>query len=266
MPDQADYQQPGRLKDYGAPLPVIEIYPCLQGEGAYPGRPLIAVRTTGCTHRCYFGEAGGWCDTWYASIHPEKGRYCFNDIIAAFNQYPHIRGMMLTGGAPTMHPRLLNELSHFARQRGIAITLETEGSHFIATDYPLDYISLSPKLSNSVPVAGQLTPRGRAVDERLIRQHNKYRLNIPAMRQLLDYHKDYQYKPVWDGTEESRHEIEQLRCTLAIPGSKTFVMPAGQTREQLIALYGKTMEMCLQNGYGFSGRSHIIAFDDQRGV
>jgi len=61
-----------RISDYNKILPVLEVYRCVQSEGSRFGRPTIAVRTTGCTHRCYFGE-GGWCDSWYTSIHPEKG-------------------------------------------------------------------------------------------------------------------------------------------------------------------------------------------------
>ena len=88
---------PARINDYNKILPVIEIYPCLQGEGSRTGVPTIAVRTTGCTHRCYFGSIGGWCDTWYSSIHAEKGKYCFNDIVEAYNDNPNIKEMMLTG-------------------------------------------------------------------------------------------------------------------------------------------------------------------------
>ena len=99
-------------------------------EGSRFGRPTIAVRTTGCTHRCFFGE-GGWCDSWYTSIHPEKGTFNFNDIIKIYDENPHISEMMLTGGSPTMHPALVNELTHFAHERNILITIETEGSHFL---------------------------------------------------------------------------------------------------------------------------------------
>ena len=37
---------------------------------------------------------------------------------------------MLTGGSPTMHPALVNELTHFAHENNIFITIETEGSSF----------------------------------------------------------------------------------------------------------------------------------------
>jgi 7-carboxy-7-deazaguanine synthase len=173
---------------------------------------------------------------------------------------------MLTGGSPTMHPALVNELTHFAKKRGIFITIETEGSHFLETDYPIDLISLSPKFSNSVPQLGYKTPRGKDVDERMIKQHNKFRLNFEAIKKTLVYHKDYHFKPVWDGTEENLNEIEEFRRGLNIPKNKTFIMPAGDTRETLIEMYPKVFEMCAEKGYNMTGRDHIIAFDDQRGV
>ena len=85
-----------RITDYAKTLPIVELYRCVQSEGSRFGRPTIAVRTTGCTHRCWFGE-GGWCDSWYTSIHPEKGIYTFNDIIKIYDENPHIKEMMLTG-------------------------------------------------------------------------------------------------------------------------------------------------------------------------
>ena len=149
-----------RIEDYNKVLPIVELYRCVQSEGSRFGRPTIAVRTTGCTHRCWFGE-GGWCDSWYTSIHPEKGTFTFNDIINIYDENPHVKEMMLTGGSPTMHAALVNELTHFAHERGIIITIETEGSHFVPTDHPIDLISLSPKFSNSVPRVGITTPGGK---------------------------------------------------------------------------------------------------------
>jgi 7-carboxy-7-deazaguanine synthase len=254
-----------RIEDYNKTLPIVELYRCVQSEGSRFGRPTIAVRTTGCTHRCFFGE-GGWCDSWYTSIHPEKGKYTFNDIIKIYNENPHIKEMMLTGGAPTMHAALVNELTHFAHERDILITIETEGSHFVETDYPIGLISLSPKFSNSVPVLGETTPQGVVTDEKMVRQHNKFRLNHSTIRSMIDYHTDYHYKPVWDGTEENLNEIEAFRVALEIPKDKTYIMPAGDTREELIKMYPLVFEMCAEKGYNMTGRDHIIAYDTKRGV
>jgi 7-carboxy-7-deazaguanine synthase len=244
---------------------VIEIYPCVQSEGSRQGRPTVAVRTTGCTHRCWFGE-GGWCDSWYTSIHPEKGKFTFNDIVKIYDENPHIKEMMLTGGAPTMHPALVNELTHFANERGILITMETEGSHFIETDFPIGLLSISPKFSNSVPRVGILTPLGKEVDQKFVDQHNKYRLNIPEIKKMIEFHSDYHLKPVWDGTEENLAEIEAFRVELGIPKNKTWIMPAGDTAEELTRMYPISIEMCTKEGYNWTGRDHIIAYGQKRGV
>ena len=254
-----------RIEDYNKILPVLEVYRCVQSEGSRFGRPTIAVRTTGCTHRCYFGE-GGWCDSWYTSIHPEKGTFSFNDIIKIYDENPHVKEMMLTGGSPTMHPALVNELKHFANERDILITIETEGSHYIETDYPIGLLSLSPKFSNSVPVVGAVTPAGKIIDEKFIKIHNRLRQNTDAIKKMIEYHDDYHFKPVWDGTEENLQEIEAYRIELGVPKDKTYVMPAGDTRETLTKMYPLVFEMVAEHGYNMTGRDHIIAYDTERGV
>ena len=181
------------IEDYDKTLPILEIYTAVQSEGSRQGYPTVVVRTTGCTHRCYFGE-GGWCDSWYTSIHPEKGTFNFNDIIKMYDENPHISEMMLTGGSPTMHPALVNELTHFAYKRCIFITIETEGSHFVETDHPIGLLSISPKFKNSVPVVGAVTPQGKIVDEKMITQHNKFRMNIDNIAKMIYFHQDQTLK------------------------------------------------------------------------
>ena len=246
---------------------IIELYTAVQSEGSRAGMPTIVVRTTGCTHRCWFGD-GGWCDSFYTSIHPEKAKYSFNDIITIYNNNPHIREMMITGGSPTMWPKLVNELTHFAYQRGIFITIETEGSHFIETDYPIGLVSLSPKFSNSNPRIGILTPQDKEVDQKMIDQHNKLRLNKDAIRQMLEYHDDFHFKPVCNPVEmpEVWEEIEAFRHEMDISKRKTWIMPPGDTREELIRVYPMVMDFCRDNGYNFTGREHIIAFNTKREV
>ncbi len=174
----------GRIEDYDKVLPILEVYRCVQSEGSRFGRPTIAVRTTGCTHRCYFGE-GGWCDSWYTSVHPEKGTFTFNDIIKIYDENPHVEEMMLTGGSPTMHPALVNELTHFANERGILITIETEGSHFLETDHPIGLLSISPKFSNSVPVVGAILLMGQLRMRRWLRRTIVFALTLKPLERVL---------------------------------------------------------------------------------
>ena len=251
-----------RLRSYEKPLQVLELYTAVQSEGSRQGYPTIVVRTSGCTHRCYFGE-GGWCDSWYTSIHPERGTFCFNDIIKMYDDHPHIKEMMLTGGSPTMHPALVND---FANERGIFITIETEGSHFLETDYPINLLSISPKFTNSIPVVGAKTPLGEIVDEKMIIKHNSKRCNIEAIRQSIEYHDDYHIKPVLDKELSIVQEVEELVKELNVPNEKIWAMPAGDDRISLMESYPIVMDFVRDRGWRFTGRSHIMAFDTERCV
>ena len=279
----------GRIEDYSKVLPIVELYTAVQSEGSRAGYPTIVIRTTGCTHRCFFGE-GGWCDSWYTSIHPEKGTFSLNDIIKMYDENPHISEMMLTGGSPTMHPALVNELTHFAHERNLFITIETEGSHFLPTDYPIGLISLSPKFANSVPVLGVATPQGKITDQKMIDQHNKFRMNYKAMAQMIAYHNSFHLKPVIDKDLSIIPEYEEFMDRLAqelrtVQGvndiyfdymedseikqylkDNTWMMPAGDDRPALFETYPIVMNYCRDNGYKFTGREHIMAFGTERCV
>ena len=254
-----------RIEDYNKVLPILELYTAVQSEGSRQGYPTIVVRTSGCTHRCYFGE-GGWCDSWYTSIHPEKGKYSFQDIIDMYDANPHISEMMLTGGSPTMHPKIVNELTHLANERDIFITIETEGSHFLATDYPINLLSISPKFSNSVPVLGVETPQGAITDQKMIDRHNKFRVNKDAIKESINYHLDYHIKPVLDKDLSMVNEVEEFLKDLEIPDDKVWAMPAGDSRESLKESYPIVMNFVRDRGWRYTGRSHIMAFGTERCV
>ena len=280
----------GRIEDYNKVLPIVELYTAVQSEGSRAGYPTIVIRTTGCTHRCFFGE-GGWCDSWYTSIHPEKGTFTFNDIIKMYDENPHISEMMLTGGAPTMHPALVNELTHFANERNIFTTIETEGSHFLATDHPIGLVSISPKFANSIPVLGTATPQGKITDQKMIDQHNKFRLNYNAIARMIAYHNSFHLKPVIDKDLAIIPEYEEFLEKLAIELQNlkdmqlaffytvsdvdyiqeflkfnTWMMPAGDDRPALFESYPVVMNYCRDKGYKFTGREHIMAFGTERCV
>jgi 7-carboxy-7-deazaguanine synthase len=67
---------------------------------------------------------------------------------------------------------------------------------------------------------------------------------MKAIAQTLAYHSDYHYKPVYDGHKGTLEEIEAFRVKHNIPKNKTWLMPAGDTREELI----KTISNLIRNG------------------
>ena len=87
-----------------------------------------------------------------------------------------------------------------------------------------------------------------------------------AIFKTLAYHQYYHFKSLWDGTEENLAEIQVFRLEMKIPKNKTFITPAGDTREQLIKMYPLVFEMVAEHGYNMTGRDHIIAYNTERGV
>ena len=84
---------------------------------------------------------------------------------------------------------------------------------------------------------------------------------------MIEFHSDYHLKPVWDGEDkETLNEILDCIVELNIPSDKVWFMPAGDTREALIKSYPKVMDWVRDNGFRFTGRPHIIAFDTERCV
>ena len=243
-------------------IPINEIYTCLQGEGKLMGIPHILIRVTGCKLRCQF--ANSFCDTPYSSWSPEKGRFSYDDIHNFYEKHSHIKHTMITGGGPTSHPEMLQELCKIGKQYGHYITIETEGSEYVSTVG--DLISLSPKLSNSTPRPGTVMPfTGKKVTEKQKEQHEKGRCNYEAMKMLLDVHPDYQLKPVIS-SEKDLQEVKELQEILSIPNNKVWLMPEGLEPKQLNKRRRWLMDLCTEQGYNFTDRLHIIAYGDIRGV
>ena len=243
-------------------IPINEIYTCLQGEGKLTGVPHILIRVTGCRLRCQF--ANSFCDTPYSSWGPEKGKLTYKDIFEFYEDNRHIKHTMITGGGPTLHKDMLIELCNLAKEFNHYITIETEGSEFVATC--ADLISLSSKLSNSTPVPGTWMPYlNREVTESDKKQHEKWRQNYQAMKALITYHPDYQFKPVIS-TEKDLEEVKYVQEILDIPNDKVWLMPEGIDKEQVESRRKWLSELCQKEGYNFTDRLHILIYGDQRGV
>ena len=132
------------------PLPVMEHFYTIQGEGNHQGRAAYFIRLGGCDVGCV------WCDvkdSWDASKHPLVSIDALIKLVAATSA----KLVVITGGEPLMHE--LTALTTALQTAGFETNIETSGSHALTGSW--DWICLSPKkfkapLPTVVPFANEL--------------------------------------------------------------------------------------------------------------
>jgi organic radical activating enzyme len=133
-----------------APLPVMEHFHTLQGEGAHQGRSAYFIRLGGCDVGCV------WCDvkdSWDRHRHPLRSV----SELTGFVKSTSAPIAVVTGGEPLMHD--LGPLTLALRDKGVRTHLETSGAHPMSGVW--DWICLSPKkfkapLPELMPMADEL--------------------------------------------------------------------------------------------------------------
>ncbi len=118
----------------GTKLPLVEDFYTIQGEGFHTGKPAYFIRLGGCDVGC------AWCDakyTWNPRMYPPTPiEEIVERAVACAAQ-----SIVITGGEPLMYP--LDALTQMLKEKGLAIFLETSGSHPFSGTF--DWVCLSPK-------------------------------------------------------------------------------------------------------------------------
>jgi 7-carboxy-7-deazaguanine synthase len=116
------------------PLPVMEQFYTLQGEGIWAGSAAYFVRLAGCDVGCH------WCDvkeSW--SVAPSQ--YISVAEIAAQAKATGANRVVITGGEPSIYD--LSALTRSLHEASMFVHIETAGVHAPSGD--IDWICLSPK-------------------------------------------------------------------------------------------------------------------------
>ncbi len=241
---------------------IIDLHTCIQGEGKFAGIPHILVRVSGCNLRCQFRD--NICDTPYSSWFPENGKFTYKDVINVFQLNPQIKHTFITGGEPFLDPKNTASIIEIAKSFGHFVAAETNGSLY--SDLPFDFVTISPKLTNSRPKEGtrifKTDKKEYHVTALDAKKHERQRLKKDVLASFLDTYQ-CQFKFVVQDNEDIV-EIKLLQQELNIPSSIIYLMPEGIKREQLDEKRKWVIEACIKNGFNYSDRLHIIAYNDKR--
>lgn len=230
---------------------ISEIFYSLQGEGFLAGIPSIFIRLAGCSLRCR------WCDTKYAWDKQAGLHYSLEKIIQAIQSYQS-RFVVITGGEPMLNPDLLEKselpgLTRHLKDLDKHITIETAGISFIP-DIPCDLMSISPKMSNSIPFETELA----AI-------HEDSRLDMAVLSELISNY-NYQLKFVVDSPDDLLEIQQTIEEIGNVDPEKVILMPQATTREELLEKSPMVAELCQQSGFVFGQRLQILLWDNKRCV
>ena len=122
------------MKAKEIPLPLMEAFYTIQGEGFHQGKAAYFIRLAGCEVACH------WCDvkeSWDLTKHPQVN---IEKIVQEAQKFP-ARLAVITGGEPLMHN--LDPLTQTLHQQNFQTHIETSGAYPLSGDW--DWICFSPK-------------------------------------------------------------------------------------------------------------------------
>jgi len=228
-------------------VPISEIFLSVQGEGVHAGTPSVFLRTYYCNLTCV------WCDSKYTWLHQEESKpgidYQLTTIESLLEKITGYgpKHLVLTGGEPLIHQKLLVPLLSSLKAAGFFIEVETNGTLAPSVDFDglVDCFNVSPKTSNS------------AVEERL-------RIRESALEALVCSQKAW-FKFVIAGDSDIR-EVEDLISRFGLPRERVLLMPEGTDAPSLLERGRWLADICKEKGFRFTPRLHILLFGNKRGT
>lgn len=253
-------------------LEINEIFgPTIQGEGKLVGTPSIFIRFGKCNFNCVgFGVAYETpsgikkyaCDTYYAVDTEFKDTWTkyksYEEIVKEVDallssfKYNYKIDIVITGGEPLLYWNKIEFqklLEHYISNEH-KVSIETNAS--LNLNFEFDYqkeilFSMSVKLSNSL-------------------ESLKKRINLNTLNTILLNTKDSYLKFVVgkDFLKEAKEEINEILSS--IPKCDVYLMPLGDTADEINKNCEDVIEMAIENGFKYCDRLHIRVWDNKRGV
>ena len=223
-----------------------EIFRSLQGEGAAIGTPSVFLRLALCNLICT------WCDTKYTwdwrhfSYKTEVMELPLQQVEESILRYG-CRHLVITGGEPLLQQRGLAPLVQTLREEGFSFEVETNGTlaPIPELEQHIDQWNVSPKLDNS----------GNAV----------HRREIPSALHVFSQLANAYFKFVVTGVSDLE-EVRALIEKYQIARERVILMPEGRTQAILQSTSRWLSQLCIEKGFRFTPRLHILLWGDQRGT
>jgi len=228
-------------RDSGDP----EIFRSIQGEGQSIGIPSVFCRLSLCNLSC------SWCDTkytWDWDNHDPKKEIIRLEaqVVADRISEMNTANVVITGGEPLMQQDGLSELTGLLKSRNHTIEIETNGTYVpnsIIKD-KVDRWNVSPKLTNS----------GLKKSDRFVKDSLEWFSSRP----------EAVFKFVVESPDDL-DEVTEIVDSVDISNDRVILMPQGTSKTEIESRTPWIVDQCIERGYRFSSRLHVLIWGDERG-
>jgi len=210
-----------------------------QGEGIHTQKKMILLRTSGCNVQCISCDSKHSWDT-------VDNEYIISDLtrsLRLLSNESDINHIMITGGNPELQKEELIKL------------INNMGIFYFDIEVP----GLVPwgGLYSSHNIQFNFSPKIGALENKNKKFEYKAFENLPQ---------NYIIKVVVseDDFDNNILAIEDLMEKYKIPIDKIYLMPMGTTREEIIKGSQFLMQKCLEIGFNFTTRLHVLLFDNKK--
>lgn len=225
-----------------------EMFASIQGEGVSTGVPSVFVRLAECNLKC------AWCDTKYtwdwehvdraANVREVSG----DDVEARVVELAGAgtRNVVVTGGEPMLQQAEMAPVLARLRARGFRVEVETSGTIEPVAEMAavVDQWNVSPKLASS----------GNKRSARLRAGPLAWFAAAPNAC----------WKVVVTSQDELA-EVAELAAQWSVPAARITVMPEGTDAATLNARAAWLVPACVERGWRFGTRLHVLLWGAERG-
>jgi len=222
-----------------------EIFHSIQGEGVSAGTPTVFLRLATCNLACT------WCDTRYTwdwrNLDYADGvvEMALDEVESRVLKFGRPR-LVITGGEPLLQQAVLAPLVLSLAGQGFYCELETNGTIVPSPDMieGIAQWNVSPKLENS----GNMTRASEVPDA------------LSAFG-----HMDTAYFKFVVVAPPDVDEVAAIVERYGLASERVMLMPEGVTAEAMKKRGRWVAEACVERGFSFSPRLHILLWGDERG-
>lgn len=249
------------------------VFYSLQGEGPHAGRPSIFIRFSGCN---FFTDPQfkpcPWCDTGYALRKDAGKKYTISKIlkdIEKLSEENMCKHLVFTGGEPLLYQDEIREIwneFYDSSKFTSSCDIETNGSLGVSGEFLDDTretllsFVISPKFHQeySVKLLGSLQEYYEDDDDNEL---SSWLYRAPFFLKFV-YSDEESGRTILRVLYPGRpYNIERI----PFPRSKIWIMPEGTTREKQLELQEEVVKFCLEHGFNFSPRIHILTWGNVKG-